>query len=653
MGIVYEAIHEEIGRRAAIKVLASRGAKDPRDGRRFLNEARAISRVRHAGLVQIYDFGETASGTPYILMELLDGESLRSRLATRAREGRVLSIIEVRRTVRQIAAALAATHAEGIVHRDLKPDNVMLVADEEAPGGERVKLLDFGIARFVDSMDPAITSPNAVVGTVAYMSPEQCEGHAGVGAAADVYALGVMLHELLAGAPPFEGENGTAVMCKHVLEAPPPPPAGTPPDLTKLVARMLAKAPPRRPSMRDIVEALAERFGPEEAAPARRPPAPDEEREEREERQGVQTLPDAPAARAAARGGSAEADAATRDGSAEAEAASPVARPARRHPAIRAAVLAAAMLVAVVVVWRWGLGSRGLAAPTPPGVPRMVWFPGGTFRMGLTGVEAETECKRLGQACIPEQLGREQPARDVTLSSFYLDQLETTNDEVARWLTTMRSSIEVRMDDEQKRRWVYLDGVLLLDLDGPDARIVRGPDGDFSARPGYERHPVLQITWDGASQYCASRGKRLPTEAEWERAARGLAGRRFPWGDQEPRCDQVAWGRDGDLPCAQHSVGGEPLEVGAAPLDRTPEGIRDLGGNVQEWVQDQFIKPYLPVCGDCVNPISEQPISLERDFRVVRGGTWMFGWDMSRATKRSRFKRTGAVPNIGVRCATR
>jgi serine/threonine-protein kinase len=257
MGIVYEAIHDEIGRHAAIKVLSPRCADDPRYVRRFLNEARTISRVRHPGLVQIYDFGQMSSGAPYILMERLDGETLRSRMARRASEGGRLTIAEVRRVARQSASALVAISDAGIVHRDLKPENVMLIADEEAPDGERVKLLDFGIARCVESQDVTLTAPGVVLGTTAYMSPEQCAGDEEIGAATDVYALGVMLYELLAGEPPFCGRSSSATMLQHISAEPSPLPASAPPDLAQLVARMLAKEPTRRPSMRDVARALA------------------------------------------------------------------------------------------------------------------------------------------------------------------------------------------------------------------------------------------------------------------------------------------------------------------------------------------------------------------------------------------------------------
>jgi serine/threonine-protein kinase len=209
-------------------------------------------------------------------------------------------------------------------------------------------------------------------------------------------------------------------------------------------------------------------------------------------------------------------------------------------------------------------------------------------------------------------------------------------------------------DDSPVPRWVYYNGVQLLDLAGPYVGIVQGADGGFSARPGHAHKPAVQLTWDGASQYCTGRGKRLPTDAEWEFAARGRTDRRFPWGEQEPRCDEVAWGRGPGRPCGPVSPapGLGPFDVGAAPLDRTPEGVQDLGGNVVEWVQDQFIKPYLPECGKCIDPRIEHPVPLQEDWRVLRGGSWWDGWHMSRSTLRAHWKRTEVMVNAGVRCAS-
>jgi serine/threonine protein kinase len=143
MGVVFEAVHEHMGQRAAVKVLSPELSRSPRWARRFLDEARAASKVRHAGLVQIFDCGTLPDGVAYILMEHLSGESLRARLG---RAGGPLPYDEALQLARQLAAALRAVHEGNIVHRDLKPDNIILVPNPESAGGERAKLLDFGIA---------------------------------------------------------------------------------------------------------------------------------------------------------------------------------------------------------------------------------------------------------------------------------------------------------------------------------------------------------------------------------------------------------------------------------------------------------------------------------------------------------------------------
>src|SRR5436190_4389467 len=169
MGSVWLAEHVMLGRRAAIKVLHPELSNRAEIVTRFFNEARAATSIGDPGIVQIFDFGHHSDGSAYIAMELLDGEPLDRRLA---RHG-ALGLPEALRIMRQVASTLGAAHARGIVHRDLKPENVFLVRDPEVPGGERAKILDFGIAKLTG--DPSVkTSTSAVMGTPAYMSPEQC-----------------------------------------------------------------------------------------------------------------------------------------------------------------------------------------------------------------------------------------------------------------------------------------------------------------------------------------------------------------------------------------------------------------------------------------------------------------------------------------------
>src|ERR1041385_6396596 len=171
MGSVWLAEHTMLGRRAAIKVLHSTFSRDPAIVTRFFNEARAATAIDDPGIVQIFDFGEHVDGSAYIVMELLEGETLEQRLS---RLGR-LGVRDALRIMRQIASSLGAAHQRGIVHRDLKPENIFIVRDPEVPGGERAKILDFGIAKLTgDSIVKTQTS--SVMGTPIYMSPEQCRG---------------------------------------------------------------------------------------------------------------------------------------------------------------------------------------------------------------------------------------------------------------------------------------------------------------------------------------------------------------------------------------------------------------------------------------------------------------------------------------------
>jgi len=195
MGVVYEARHEGLDRKVALKCLHPEHAANPDIVARFFNEAKILSKLEHPSIVQVSDFGQAADGTAYLVMELLRGESLARRLRDNVNHQTRISLVAALQFAWQVADVLAMAHAQGIVHRDLKPDNLMLVPDPVAPGGERVKLLDFGIAKLLKAADSNAPKTNtlAVMGTPMYMSPEQCAGAGGVDAKTDVYSLGCLL----------------------------------------------------------------------------------------------------------------------------------------------------------------------------------------------------------------------------------------------------------------------------------------------------------------------------------------------------------------------------------------------------------------------------------------------------------------------------
>jgi serine/threonine protein kinase len=258
MGDVFEAIHSVIQRRVAIKVLRREHCGDPALVQRFFNEARAANAIRHPNIVEVLDVGMLPGGLPYIAMERLEGETLSQRLA---REGR----LEVERALEyavQAASALQAAHKRGIVHRDLKPDNLFIVPDPRVPGHELIKVLDFGIAKLHgDRLSQVKTNVGSILGTPPYMSPEQCRGIPdAVDHRSDVYALGVILFEMLCGAPPFVAEGVGDVMVMH-LSSPPPLPTWRRKDIPVRVEQTilwaLEKNPDQRiPSMGDFIFTL-------------------------------------------------------------------------------------------------------------------------------------------------------------------------------------------------------------------------------------------------------------------------------------------------------------------------------------------------------------------------------------------------------------
>ncbi|HEX3476385.1 MAG TPA: protein kinase [Kofleriaceae bacterium] len=261
MGSVWLAEHIALGRRAALKVLHPEFSNRPDIVARFFNEARAATSIADPGIVQIFDFGQHADGSAYIVMELLDGEPLDRRL----RRAGALSLADGLRLMRQVASTLGAAHARGIVHRDLKPENIFVIRDPEVPGGERAKVLDFGIAKLTSDQGGVKTQTSAMMGTPTFMSPEQCRGAGHVDPRSDVYALGCVLFTLVVGRPPFQAEGVGEIIAMHLREPAPAPSQlrpGIPPEIDQLVLRCLAKDPAQRfPTAAELAIAIGGLLG--------------------------------------------------------------------------------------------------------------------------------------------------------------------------------------------------------------------------------------------------------------------------------------------------------------------------------------------------------------------------------------------------------
>lgn len=218
MGTVYIGTHIELDRTVAIKLLLPNFSADPQAFERFRREARAAAKIKHPNIADVYDYGTLADGESYIVMELVEGETLQERL----RKVGKLPIAETIMISRQIADGMEAAHHSGIVHRDLKPSNIILTQAHD--GSRLVKIVDFGIAKISEQIaaeDSTLTATGTLVGTPRYMSPEQCLGD-NLDERSDIYSFGVILYEMLAGQPPFDAPSAVAIAVKHLNELPPP-----------------------------------------------------------------------------------------------------------------------------------------------------------------------------------------------------------------------------------------------------------------------------------------------------------------------------------------------------------------------------------------------------------------------------------------------
>jgi serine/threonine-protein kinase len=258
MGMVYLGRHIRLGRKVAVKLPHPYVLRDSDLRRRFLSEAMAAVQIAHPGVVNVLDYGHAADGTPYLVMELLEGGSLADKMSDGP-----LPIDMAVGVAARVADTLAAAHEAGVIHRDLKPENVFLQRHRHRPERVTIKVLDFGFAKlvggpFAGGLAP-LTQQGLVVGTPCYMSPEQCLGFAPVDQRTDIYALGCILYEMVAGRLPFSGGLSEVKMALRYRPAVPPRwhNRELPDELDELIMRMLAKRPAERPdSMIELSRAL-------------------------------------------------------------------------------------------------------------------------------------------------------------------------------------------------------------------------------------------------------------------------------------------------------------------------------------------------------------------------------------------------------------
>jgi serine/threonine-protein kinase len=589
MGSVYCATRLMIGDKVAIKILHPEQVADSQAVERFRREAQAAARLKHPNAVTLYDFGVSQDGLIYLVMEMVEGENLRSLIQKQG----PLAPAAAAEIINQVCAALDEAHAQGIIHRDLKPDNIVVWF---VTNGLRIKVLDFGIARMRDVSISAgnLTQTGAVMGTPHYMSPEQCMG-AEIDSRSDIYSLGIVLYEMLSGQVPFRSTASTAVAIQHVTQEPPPLRSinlSISPAVEAVVMRALQKRPEDRPQtagalaqeLRESVSGVSSSGAQQLFSP---PPFG----------QHISSGANTPVSNAPASGAAPTIQFQTPSWASR--AATPVGMPLQTDVAPKSGrktlpiviALLVIVLAAGAVLWFLKAGKskakdepikEATAEITPP--PGMAYVAGGEFLMGSDDGPIS-----------------ERPRHKVYVNAFFIDLYEVTCEEYQKFiLATGRQS----PDSWQGKQYPA----------------------------GAARQPVTGVTWDDAAAYAAWAGKRLPTEEEWEYAARGSEGRRYPWGDEfkEGRAN------------IDTSAIGHPSDAGIFREGASPFGVFDMVGNVWEWTSTLY-EAY---------PGGELTDRKMGELRVIRGGcyessrdqattTFRLGWPARPIEKNTNYDQTG------------
>ncbi|MDC3379155.1 bifunctional serine/threonine-protein kinase/formylglycine-generating enzyme family protein [Planctomycetota bacterium] len=615
MGAVYLARDVEVGREVALKV-AFEHTLDTSGLARFRREGELTARLDHPGIVRIHSAGDV-KGMPYLAYELVEGgQTLDQAWAGEPRGRRV-------EWVRDVARAVGHAHTQGVVHRDLKPENVLV-----DPSGH-VRVADFGLATAA-GVD-RLTKSGTFLGTPSFMAPEQYKAeHDQVGPPTDVWALGVLLYEALTGNMAFDGST-LPELGSQILLARPKPPRQVDSSISEGLEAVCERAIRATPSERyrdarafaaDLERALAgQPLGAHARRSAGRPLGT------------VAALVVAVLAFVAAErylAGEAARVEAERVAAVTALYHRPQRPPAELLgpvPGDNASPATQAGSVEAPAWWETVAPDRRPATPLPVGLifgeaegdyvnvrdgSLLRWVPAGDFMMG--GDEGDPD---------------EQAPHQVTFSrGFFVGKLEVSRGQYRAFCFETGRGLPV--DDIQD-------------------------PAPFSA--GAE-HPIFHVTWDDAQAYCAWAGLRLPSEAEWEFAARGPAGLRYPWGNADAETmglvanvadratgDVATWTTEPDYDDGCSFV----APVGNYPLGASPFGCLDMAGNVWEWTADCYRPHYGPTA--VVDPLPAPLGEREINDRVIRGGSWCYSLMDCRTANRGHKAQDSRLDSVGFRVA--
>jgi len=590
MGEVYLARDPYINRQVAIKVLPRPKAQEAKQFRaRFEREARIIATLEHPGIVPIHDFGYHED-QPYIVMRYMAGGTLKERI-----KDEPVSTTETIRIFRQLTPALDYIHRQGIIHRDLKPTNILF----DLVGNAYVS--NFGIAKISEtSLD---LTAGATIGTPEYMSPEQAQGKEELDRRSDVYSMGVVLYEMLSGKVPYQADTPMSRAMAHIIEPVP--------DITKL--RSDLSWPYQTLLYKALEKDREERFGAvsdlflalEKAEQDRQFDLP-VTRESRKE-ETVVSVGLAP-------------------------------KPQQRQKIPQWAWMGGGVGAIIFVVMlgifvssNFSFPGFAPASPSPEATQAQTVTPTKTKPAETTSSPSRTPTPTMTPlpSQIVDEIGvpmvlvpagefqmgsnngsnNEQPVHTVYLDDFYMDQYEVTNEQFAR----------------------------CVDANGCTHTI-----GDpYFNNSRYTQNPVVCVSWGQAQTYCEWRGARLPTEAEWEKAALGsLEGKTYPWGDDAPICKLGAVNGANFRSCSPDGT----FPVGS--FVPNGYGLYDMAGNVWEWIADWIDDGYYSTSPE-VNPTGPESGS----YRLLRGGSWYDDEHSLRSAYRHRFGPDDNDSRVGFRCA--
>ena len=622
MAVVYKAFDTRLERDVAVKLIRTISIPPDQYDRllkRFEREAKAQAGFSHPNIVPVYDYGEV-DGSPFLVMACVPGGTLK------AKTGKPVNYRQALDWLLPISDALCYAHRHGMVHRDIKPSNILF--DEDG----RTLLTDFGIAGFLQNKETSLTIPGMGIGTPEYMAPEQWEGKSTQ--ASDQYALGVVFYELITGKKPYIADTPFAIALKQKNEPLPSPSSlvkGIPVSVEKVLLKMLAIDPKDRyenisvlrSEWINLLKGTSDQRSNWDSSPST---STESKKVNSAEPESVPvSVPRVIAPKPSITNRKPDTPVIS-------VKASRIPRKKKLAKQIGAIVVGIGLVIATV-----GIISL---------VRHLLDNNSSTFSSAVGSIISNTGREGTGTNREPEMVDFSEEEAFFSSQDVSIESPKINPTDGSMMIYIPEGSFAMGNDapganyDERPVHQVYLDAYWIHQTEVTAGQYEQCyQDGICSAygdRRYGEAYPVVSVSWEAANTYCEWVGGRLPTEAEWEKAARGDDGRKYPWGDIEPTCEHANF-----ADCSN-----QILPVGSFTAGASPYGVLDMAGNAVEWVADWYAENYYSF-SEGQNPSGPE----WGDFRVTRGGSYI-----GRAVNITVFSRGKGNPNNqnyvrGFRCA--